>query len=210
MFCRVIINNFQVAQRLSEGVEWRSNCCIPTIIISVTTVIQHINTIGRLKYTGDSVVQVRTFINFLTSEFYSLTRGERDTIFNHSILTKLKRSAHLVVFKISVSRDLQNSMVGLQLLNTMVLTQLQLSTWPKSTPNWTGPSKLPTRLAHSRDPTDVFFKYPNSQLIASGHDVIYTPISFPIWGLLWQLWLSYPLRVSVKCTQCLCTWIRSQ
>ena len=36
--------------------------------------------------------------------------------------------AHPVVFKISVGRDLLNSMVRLQLLNTMVLTQLQLST----------------------------------------------------------------------------------
>ena len=34
--------------------------------------------------------------------------------------------------------------------------------------------------------------------IASEHDVIHTPAQFPIWGLLWQLWLSYPLRVSVK------------
>ena len=45
---------------------------------------------GGLKYTGDSVFQVRMFINFLTSEFGSFTRGERDIIFNHSILTKLK------------------------------------------------------------------------------------------------------------------------
>ena len=118
-------------------------CCIATIIISVTTVIQHINTIGRLKYTGDSVVQIRTFINFLTSEFGSSKRGERDTILNHSIQTKLKRLAHLVVFKISVGGDLPNSMDRLQLLNTMVLTQLQLSTWPKSTFNWTGPSRVP-------------------------------------------------------------------
>ena len=67
---------------------------------------------------------------------------ERHIILNHSILTKLKHSAHLVVFKILVGRDLQNSMVRLQLLNTIVLTQLQLSTWPKSTPNWTGPSRV--------------------------------------------------------------------
>ena len=125
-------------------------------------------TIGRLKYTSYSVVQVRTFINFLTSEFGSSTRGERDTILNHSIQTTLKRAAHLVVFKISVGRDLLNSMVRLQLLNTMVLTQLQLLTWPK----------YPTRLAYSRTqldwppvnyqldsptveyPTDVFFKIP--------------------------------------------------
>ena len=55
--------------------------------------------------TGYSVVQVRTFINFLTSEFGSSTRGERDTILKslsyHTRLTKLKRSAHLVELQIS-------------------------------------------------------------------------------------------------------------
>ena len=56
----------------------------------------------------------------------------------------------------------------------------------------------------------VFFKYPSSQPIASEHDVIHTPVSFSIWGLLWQLWLSYPLRTSVDCTQCLCTWTKSR
>ena len=46
-------------------------------------------------------------------------------------------------------------------------------------------------------PTDCFSKYPNSQPIASAHDVIHTPLPFPIWGLLWQLWLPYPLRTWV-------------
>ena len=53
--------------------------------------------------TGElTVVHVRRFINFLTSEFGSSTRGERDTILKslsyHTKLTKLKRSAHLVEF----------------------------------------------------------------------------------------------------------------
>ena len=159
-----------------------SDCCMPTIIISVTTVIQHINTMGSVKYTGDSVVQVRTFINFLTSDFGSWTRGERDThiILNHSILTRLKCSAHLIVFQISVSRDLQNSMVRLQILNTMVLTQLQfISRHGQShLPTGLAPVEYPVRLAYSKTqldcppvnyqldsptveyPTDVFFKIP--------------------------------------------------
>ena len=65
---------------------------------------------GGLKYrgihntlTGElTVVQIRTFINFLTSEFGSLTQGERETILKsllyHTMLTKLKRLAHLVEF----------------------------------------------------------------------------------------------------------------
>ena len=53
-------------------------------------------TIGRLKYTGDSVVQVGTFINFLTSEFGSSTRGEGDTILRSlSYHTMLKKTQTL-------------------------------------------------------------------------------------------------------------------
>ena len=29
---------------------------------------------------------------------------------------------------------------------------------------------------------------------------------FPVWGLLWQWWLWYPLRTSVNCTNWLHTW----
>ena len=54
-----------------------------------------------------------------------------------------------------------------------------------------------------------FSKYPNSQPIASSHDIIHTPVSFPILGLLWQSQLSYPLHTCVNCTQCLCTWTKS-
>ena len=56
----------------------------------------------------------------------------------------------------------------------------------------------------------TFSKYPNSQPIASGHDVIHTPVSFTLWGLSWQLWLTYPLRTNEDCTQCLCTWTKSR
>ena len=55
-----------------------------------------------------------------------------------------------------------------------------------------------------------FSKSPNSQPMASGHDVIHTPAPFPIRGLLWQYWLSYPLRANVNCTQYLCTWTKSR
>ena len=52
----------------------------------------------------------------------------------------------------------------------------------------------------------VFQKMPKF----SAHDVIHTPVPFPIWGLLGQLWLSYPLRTSVDCSQCLCTSTKSR
>ena len=44
-------------------------------------------------------------------------------------------------------------------INTIVLTQLQLSTWPKLTLNWTGPSQVPnsTGLASSKIPTRLAY-----------------------------------------------------
>ena len=154
-----------------------------------------------------------TILKSLSSTFYTNKTPK-------SLVGPHKRAAHPVVFKISVGRDLQNSKVRFQLLNTMVLTQLQLSTWPKSTfqLNW---SPFGNQLAWSpvnyqfdwptvETQLTSFSKSPNSQPIASGHDVIHTPASFPIWGLSWRLWLSYPLRASVNCTQCLCTWTKSR
>ena len=172
--------------------------------------------------TGElTVVHVRTFINFLTSEFGSSTRGEREreweretilkSLSYHTILTKLKCSAHLV------DRDQKNLTVRLNGRNPNFSTPWSelnfycLSTWPKvdyqldRSPfdNQQGCSSVKTQLT-------CFSKYLNSPPIASGHDVIHTPALFSIWGLLWQLWLSYPLRTSVNCTQCLCTWTKSR
>ena len=62
---------------------------------------------------------------------------------------------------------------GRTLTSTVSLNGRQpscLSTWPKVN------SQLP-----------CFSKSSNSHPISSGHDVIHTPASFPIWGLLWQL-----------------------
>ena len=75
-------------------------------------------TVG-LKYTSDSVVQVRTHL--LTSDFGSSTRGERQflKVFrNHTMLTTLQRSAHLAIQS--------------QFLNTMV--------GPNFSPSWSDPN----------------------------------------------------------------------
>ena len=37
--------------------------------------------------------------------------------------------------------------------------------------------------------------------ISSGHGVIHTQASFHVWGLLWQIWLSYPFRAGVRLHQ---------
>ena len=90
--------------------------------------------------TGElTVVQVRTFINFLTSVFGSSPQRERDTILKshsyHTMLIKLKRSAHHEEFSIyfhlrcpglkKLNRMPQRSKP--KLLNTMVGNQLLLS-----------------------------------------------------------------------------------
>ena len=154
------------------------------------------------------------------------------------MLTKLKRSALLVELQISFhlrrsgpeklnlmpqrsKPKLLNTMVGTQLLLTVYMAHSRDPTRPVPIRQPTGlvPSKLPTRLAHSRDSTRLahsknqltsFSKSENSQPIASGPDVIHTPAPFSLWGLLWQLWLSYPLCASVNCTKCLCTWTKSR
>ena len=138
-----------------------------------------------LKYISDSVVQVRTFINFLTSEFGSSTRGERDTILKslsyHTMLTKLKHSSHLVEFSISfhlrwsgpekLNRMPQRSKP--KLFNIMVTTQLlpcrQHGRGQLSNTLLNGRElnslcpKAETKssyMAQSQLPTDVFFKIP--------------------------------------------------
>ena len=159
--------------------------------------------------TGElTVVQVRTFINFLTSEFGSLTREERErererewerdttlkSLSYHTMLTKLKHSTHLVQLQISfhlrrsdpekLNRMPQRSKS--KLLNTMVGTQLLLSVymaqvndqldWPTAETqlDW---SPVNYQLDWSTAETQLtsFSKYPNSQPIASRHDVIHTP-----------------------------------
>ena len=65
-------------------------------------------------------------------------------------------------------------------------------------------------MARSHLPTNVFFKIPkfSAHRFQAWRHSHSSP--FPIWGLLWQLWLSYPLCISINCTQCLCTWTKSR
>ena len=73
-----------------------------------------------------------------------------------------------------------NVMVGLQLLNTMVGPQIQLSV---------SMADSPTFCLHGPMSTFQLTLFQNLQIlrtIASGHDVIHTPAIFPIWGLLWH------------------------
>ena len=144
------------------------------------------------------------------------------------MLTILKRSAHLVELQISFhlrrsgleklnrmplrsKPKLLNTMVGTQLLLSVYMAQVdyQLDRSPFDDQLDWSPVNYQFDWSTAETQLTCFSKYPNSQPIASGPDVIHTPVTFPIWGLLWQLWLSYPLCVSINCTQCPCTWTRS-
>ena len=139
---------------------------------------------------ADSVVQVRTFINFRT--FFDTRRETQflKVFCNQTMQTKFKlpgRTSSSQHHGLNSTSTL-DSMTENSILNTtMAETKLSVN------------SKL-----------TCFSKSPNSLPIASGHDVIHTPVPFRIWGLVWQLWLSYPLRASAKLYPMLCTWTKSQ
>ena len=183
--------------------------------------------------TGElTVVHVRTFNNFLTSEFGPSTRGERDNNSLKPFVSYYANKTQTLGTSRGVLDLLSSSLVGTRktlpyastvetpnsqhhgLNSTSTLDMAQVTSQLDRSPfdnqlDW-------SLVNYQRDsptveyPTDVFLKSPNYQPIASGHDVIHTPASFPILGLLWQLWLSYPLCPRVNCTQYLCTWTKSQ
>ena len=116
----------------------------------------------------ESVVQIWKVYYFLTSV---LRHEERDT--TRIMLTILSDPTNvrriLLFLKISVSRDPKNPTTSILRLH--------------------------------RPLTILKYLFQNPQILttdSSGHDVINTPASFPVWGLLWQWQLPYPLCGSVK------------
>ena len=77
------------------------------------------------------------------------------------------------------------------ILNIMVGTQLRQPASIADSPTACLPGSKST-------PNSLFQNLQILRTIASGHNVIHTPAAFPIWSLLWQLGLSYPLCTSVK------------
>ena len=128
-----------------------------TITISITTVIQ---THLQMQNTGGlGCFRYEWFIIFWLR--FMETRGERHNSYyaNHP-----QRAAHLVIFKISVSRDLKNP-------TTSSTAQIQVSRqWQKlnSLPPW---SNLNSQLTLFQNPQIL-------RIISSGHDVIHTPAHF--------------------------------
>ena len=140
------------------------------------------------KNTGEYNIQADSFVQAWTHLLTSVRwHEERETILKslsyHTMLTTPQRSAHLVV-----QSQFLNPMFGTQLSSSMAETRPSGSNLkiPTSTvclnsresnclPTW---SKVNSQLT-------LFQNLQILSTIASGHDVIHTPASFPIWGLLW-------------------------
>ena len=152
-------------------------CCILHEYICKHTIQIHVQLQNTCGYCCSGM---NAFINFLTSV---LRHEERDTIL--TMLTPSWRDAHLVVIKISVGRDPKipteffngrNSPPYLNGKNSTVCLHRPISTHKLlffKILTFSGPS-LPGMMSSTLQP------------------------HFLSGGLLWQWWLSYPLRTSVK------------
>ena len=136
----------------------------------------------EIRNTDDSpLFRYETFINFLTRFF---TRGERERERERERVTHTHTHTH-----------------------THNCYYADCTIWPNKraahhiAPSWSGP-------AQSRISTDVFFKI--TKFLAHrfrawrhSHPNHISYLGF----LLWHLWLSYPLRANMNCTQwvCICT-----
>ena len=133
--------------------------------IQLKYIYSHIQ-IHRQKQ-ADCVVQVRMVL--LTSWLRPIaTRGERHDSYyaNHP-----QHAVNLVVFKISVGRDLKNP--------TTCLNGRELNS---STP-WLNPQLLDSMVKLQLS-TDLFQNLQILRTISSRHDVIHSPASFPVWGFI--------------------------
>ena len=141
------------------------------MLYSHTTAIQ-IYRCREIRNTGDSPLFRYETFNFLTLVFGHKERETHNFYDADCTIWPNKRAAHPLAPKISVGRDLHNSMVRLQ---------LQVSAIDKPTVSYIVHGQPAAGLAWPRVESQLtsFSKSPNSQPIASGHDVIHTPVSFP-------------------------------
>ena len=125
----------------------------------------------HIQIQADSFVSdTNGFINFWLRSI--VTREETQFLkayANHTMLASLQCVAHPVMFKISIHLCRSRS----EKLNRM-------------------PQRSKTQLSSKRSNTQLR-SFQNLQIlrtISTGHDVIHTPVSFPVWGsggLLWQM-----------------------
>ena len=155
-------------------------------MISITTVIQYIHkykTQAETNAGGNCPFRYERFINFWLRFFD--TRIETQFLkayANHT--TWPQRAAHLVMSKVSVGRDPKNPTTSFNSRKSSLCLHGHIST-----PNWQ---------------FFKIFKYSGPFLLGMTPSTLQP--YFLSGGLLWQWWLSYPLRASVKCTNWLYTW----
>ena len=156
----------------------------------------------EIRNTGDSLFRHETFIYFLTLVFRHEERETHNFYYADCTIWPKKRAAHPVVLNISVGRDLQNSMVRLQ---------LSIIEADKPTLSYNVHSQPPAGLVRLRVESQRLFQNYQIRWPSLLDMTSFTPQSISYLGfLLWHLWLSYPLRTSVNCTQCVCTCTKSR
>ena len=145
--------------------------------------------------------QVRTVL--FTSDFGSPTRGERQFLKVFRIIQcwQHPNARHISWSNLNFSKpwsepQLLNILVGPQLLNTMVWPPT--SQHPCRTTTSLHQGQNSTSLHHGCNSTKPFSK--SSKFSAFLFGAWRHPHSspFPVWHLLWQLWLSYPSCTRVK------------
>ena len=139
-----------------------------TLTISITAVIQYIY---KYKTQANSCFGYERFIN---SCFGSSTRGERHNSYyaNHP-----QRVAHLMMFKIFAGRDPKKP--------TSSTAQIQLFTSTAGT-------QLSAFMVQSQLSILTLFQNPQIlRTITSGHDVIHTPLPFPVWGFIMAMVIAH-------------------
>ena len=160
----------------------------------------------EIRNTDDSLLfRYETFINFLTLVF---RHEERETQFLLCWLYYLTQQTHRASRSPQdLCRQRSAELHSQTSTSTVRLNGRQTNCLlhrPLSIPSWSGP-------AHSRISTNVFFKITKFsahrfRAWRHSHPSFISYLGF----LLWHLWLSYPLRASVNCTQCVCTCTKSR
>ena len=134
---------------------------------------------------------------------------ESENTWNTWRLSWFRYKTFIYLFEFKVFRYEERETQFLTMLTVHTLSALNSLTQPTRghpVDPWSGLTQIKNWLASSQSKSQLtaFFKSPNPQPIASGHDVIHIPNPISYLGfLLWHLWLSHPPSSSVNtCTQC--------
>ena len=142
----------------------------------------HMQNTGRL-----CCFRYERFINFWLSSFEMRRETQLLKVYaNHTMHTLPQRVAYLVMLNISLGRDLQNSTTCLNGQKHNYIFQRSKSNYIFQQSNTQ--LSLPTvEIQLELSTVETQFSFQNPWIlwtISSGHDVIHTPVSFPVWGFI--------------------------